>query len=68
MKTKLPELPRTYTKDTNLLSFMFLIARSDHLLGLFLKEIKFIRDHPLLTEEEVRQYLEFDSVPAKALQ
>jgi hypothetical protein len=70
-KTKLPVRPRIYPNDTNLLSFMFSIARNDSLLALFLHEIQFIRQHPMLTEEQVRHELELDkmrNMPVKPLQ
>ena len=58
---KLPPIPKAYPNDTNLLSFMFTIARNDRLLLMFLTEIQFIRDHPNITEEQVRRELPRDT-------
>lgn len=60
---KLPKLPEEQPKfDTNLLQFMFTIARNDHLLTLFLREIQFIREHPNITEREVRKNVELQQL------
>lgn len=63
MKQKLPQLNKVYPNDTNLLSFMFTIARNDHALNMFLTQIQFIREHPNLSELQVRRQL---SMPYKA--
>jgi hypothetical protein len=70
-KTKLPIKRLEQKPDTNLLQFMFLIARDDRMLTIFLQQIQFIREHPLLTEVEARKELErqaLASLPPKPLQ
>lgn len=65
---KLPQKSRTYAPDTNLLSWLFMIARSDLLLTRALNIIQFIREHPQLSEDEVRKHLEleaFKNMPPK---
>lgn len=64
--TKLPKVPRVYPNDINLLSFMFTLARNDATLALFLHELQFIRQHPMMTETQVRSAL--TQIPAKQLQ
>ncbi len=53
----LPEEPRKYPNDINLLSFIFQAARSDLTLRMLLTQIQFIRDRPNLTEAQIRREL-----------
>lgn len=65
----LPKLPKVYPNDMNMLSFIFTLARNDTLLRIFLSQIQFIRDRPLMTEEQVRRELKkIESKPMKPLQ
>jgi hypothetical protein len=71
---KLPQKPKKrtqYDPDTNLLSWMFLIARNEDLLRRALIIIQFIRDHPTLSEDAVRKELvqeQFKNMPPTPLQ
>lgn len=65
MKTKLPDIVRKYPNDMNMLSFLFQAARNDRILNMLLTEIQFIRDHPMLTEEQARRQLELQNMPVK---
>lgn len=49
--------PLDYPNDTNLLSFLFTVARNDYLFHNILLIINFIRDHPNMTERQVRKEL-----------
>ena len=53
---KLPLIEQPY--DTNLLSWMFIIARNDYLFHNVLLILNFIRDHPHMSEGQVRRELE----------
>lgn len=59
--TILKPIQREYPFDTNLLTFMFIIARNDRLLDLFLREIVFIRENPGMTEDQVRKELTYNT-------
>jgi hypothetical protein len=48
------KLHKSYPHDTNLLNLMFTIARNDKVLMEFLAQVQFIRDHPNITEQQVR--------------
>ncbi len=63
---KLPQQPRVYPKDTNLIEWIFLISRNSDLLYRLLIIIEFIRDHPDLSEEAMRrEYRRLSDVPQK---
>lgn len=66
---KLPQKPKKeHPFDTNLLSWLFLVARNDDLLYRALSIIQFIREHPRLSEDEARKELklqQFKNMPPK---
>ena len=49
--------PAKYPNDVNLLHLMFELARNDTMLLDFLNNVIFIREHPLLKEDQVRREL-----------
>lgn len=68
--TKLPSSKRRieYPNDTNLLSWLFTIARNDEFLYRALVIIQFIRENPTLSEDAVRKELaleQFRNMPPK---
>ncbi len=56
------KLPKTYPNDTNLLSLIFAM-RNDKVLIEFLAQVQFVRDHPNITEQQVRASIERLSEP-----
>ena len=51
------KIKHTYPNDTNLLSWLFIIARNDDTLLRVLSIIQFIRERPHLSEQDVRKEL-----------